>query len=139
MQGRGREGGNGGRKTDLSILELNQPLLVHHDLVALILARVEQLRQRKPLPRHLVPVVRVHKLVVVHAVRRVPLHALDCRLAAIERDDVVDESLAGGGKGKGFLGVGGVVFGLGGLAGFEVLAGEGGVGGHGHFGGGGDY
>jgi len=35
-------------------------------------------------------------LVIVDTVGRVALYALDGRLAAVERDDVVDEALAGG-------------------------------------------
>ena len=73
--------------------------------------------------RHLVAVVGVHKLVVVDAVGRVPFHALDCGLAGVEGDDVVDDSLASGREGKTFAWVGGVVFGGGGLADFELLAG----------------
>ncbi len=114
----------------LSVLKLNQPLLIHHNLVPLVLTRLEQFRQRKPLPRHLIPIVRVHKLVVVHAVGRVALYTLDRRLAVIQRDDVVNEGLAGRGEFEGFAGVGGVVLGFGGLAGLEVLAREGGVVGH---------
>lgn len=79
----------------LLVLKLDQIPVVHHHLVPLAHALLEQLRQRKPLPRHLVPVVRVHELVVVHAVRRVPLHPLHRRLAAVERDDVVEQRLSG--------------------------------------------
>ena len=77
----------------LLVAELDQVAVVDDDLVALVLGRVEQLGQREPLARHLVPVVGVHELVVVHAVRRVPLHPLHRRLAAVQRDDVVQQPL----------------------------------------------
>ena len=74
--------------------ELDQTRLVLDDLVSLSFAPVEQLGQSKPLPRHLVPIVRVDKLIVVHAIRCIPPHLLDGRFAAVEVEDVVDESLA---------------------------------------------
>jgi hypothetical protein len=85
----------------------------------------EKLGQCKPLARHLVAVVGVHELVVVDAVGRVAFHALDRGLAGVEGDDVVDEGLAGGREGEAFAWVGGVVFGGGGLADLELLAGSG--------------
>lgn len=81
-------------KTHLLILKLYQIRLILNNLIPLILTRLEKLRQRKPLPRHLVPVVRVNELVVVDAVRRVSLHALDRGFAAVEGDDVVHQGLA---------------------------------------------
>ena len=98
------------RDTDLLVSELDQTGLVLDNLVLLVLAILEQLRQRKPLARHLVPVVRIHELIVVHAIRRIPPHLLDGGLAAVEVDDVVDESLALLREGKGLGWVGGVVF-----------------------------
>ena len=70
--------------THLFVLELNQQRLVLHDLVRFVLALLEQLGEREPLSRHLVPVVRVNELVVVHAVRRVALHALPGRLTRVQ-------------------------------------------------------
>ena len=127
--------GRGERKdTNLLISELDQTGLILDDLVLFVLAVLEELRQREPLPRHLVPVVRIHELIVVHAIRRIPPHLLDGRLAAVEVDDVVDESLALFRKGKGLGWVGGVVFGRVGLAGLVVFArGRGGEGGGFHF------
>jgi hypothetical protein len=75
----------------------------------LVLARLEQLWQREPLPRHLVPVVCVYELVVVDAVCCVALHAFDGRLAAVERDDIVHEALAGRGERDAAGGVGCVI------------------------------
>lgn len=110
---------------------MDQPRLILHNLISLILARLEQFWQREPLSRHLVPIIGVHELIVIHAVRRVTTHALHGGLAAVEGDDVVDERLARGGELEGFGGVGGVVFRGVGLAGLEVLArgggGDGGV------------
>lgn len=83
LVGGGGKKGGGGKGTYLSVLELNQSFFIHHDLIPLVLARLEQLRQREPLPRHLVPVVGVHELVVVDAVRGVALHALDRGFAAV--------------------------------------------------------
>lgn len=85
-----------GREDDTNLLvsELNQAGLVLHNLVLLGLAILEQLRQSKPLPRHLVPVICIHELVVVHAIRCIPLHLLDGRLAAVKVENVIDESLA---------------------------------------------
>ena len=84
--------GRGG--TNLLVSELDQTRLVLDDLVSLSLASVEQLGQSKPLPRHLVPIVRVDELIVVHAIRCIPPHLLDGGFAAVEVEDVVDESLA---------------------------------------------
>ena len=85
----GRKGG-----TNLLVSELDQTRLVLDNLVFLVLAVVEQLRQSEPLPRHLIPIVRIDKLIVVHAVRCIAPHFLDGRFAAVEVEDVVDESLA---------------------------------------------
>ena len=76
--------------TDLLISELNQTRLILHNLVPLRLAIFKQFRQSEPLPRHLVPVVRIHELIVVHAVGCVPPHLLDGRFAAVEVEDVVN-------------------------------------------------
>lgn len=111
-----------GGNPNLRVAELDQPSLVHHNLVPLVLTRLEQLRQREPLPCHLVPVVCVYELVVVDAVCCVPLHALDGWLAAVERDNVIHEALAGGRERDAGGGVGGVVFGGGGLAGLVLFA-----------------
>lgn len=94
----------------MCVSELDKSRLILHNLVPLILTILEQLRQRKPLPCHLIPIVRVHELIIIHAIRRIPLDLLDCGLAAIEVDDIVDESLAIGGKGDRLGGVGCVVF-----------------------------
>ena len=94
-----------GISTYLRILKLNQIPIVHDHFVPLVLALLEQFRQREPLPGHLVPVVRVHELVVVHAVGRVPLDALDGRVAAVQRDDVVEQGLASGRERDRFRGV----------------------------------
>jgi len=113
-------------QTNLLIPKLNQPFLVRDDLIPLAHALLEELRQREPLPGHLIPVVGVHKLVVVDAVWGIAFDALNGGLAAVEGEDVVDEGLACGGEGERFGGVGGVVVVGVGLADFEVLAGEGG-------------
>ena len=42
-----------------------------------------------------VPVIGVHKLVVIHAVWSVPLHTLNGGLTRVESDDIVDECLSG--------------------------------------------
>ena len=94
----------------LLVLELNQPRLIRHDLVPFILALLEKLGEREPirnlntshycaktilpLPRHLVTVIRIYKLIVVHAVRVVSLHLFDCRLARVEVNDIVYQTLA---------------------------------------------
>jgi hypothetical protein len=85
--------------------------------------RLEQLRKSKPLARHLIAVVGVHELIVVDAVRSVPFHAFDRRLAGVESNDIVDESLTGGREWETLAGVGGLVFGGRGLADLELLAG----------------
>lgn len=86
----------------LLILELNDLVIAAHDLVALVLGRLEQLRQCKPLPSHLVPdhksaglqnggdrlfppIIGIDELVIVDAIRRIPLHALNRGLTAIQR------------------------------------------------------
>jgi hypothetical protein len=78
------------------------------------------------LPCRLVAVVGVDELVVVDAVRSITLDVFDCRFAAVEGDDVVDEGLAGWREEEGFRWVVSVVSG-GGLADFELLAWSGGV------------
>lgn len=134
----------------LLVFELDQIFVVLHNLVPLAHTLLEQFRQRKPLPRHLVPIVRIHKLVVVHTIRRVSLHPLHRRLAAVQRDHIVDQRLARFVQGERLGRVRRVVFGRGGLPRFEVFAGGGGVagevcgagvgggGGHGWAGGGGE-
>lgn len=118
-------------KADLLISKLNQPRLIHHNLIPMGRAVLEPLRQREPLARHLVPVVRIHELVVVHAVGRVPLHPLHRRAAAVQLQDVIYETLAGRRERQRFRWVRLVVFCWVGLAHLEVLAG----GGRGDFGG----
>jgi len=112
----GREEGPG-----LLIPELDQSRLILHNLIPLTLARLEQLRQSKPLPCHLVSIVRIDELIIVNAVRRVSLHALNGRLAAIEGEDVVDKGLTGWRQWERLGGIGSIVFGWMGLAGLEVL------------------
>ena len=104
------ENRNETKDTNLLVSELDQTGLILNNLVLLVLAILEQLGQRKPLARHLVPVVRIDELIVVHAIRRIPPHLLDGGLAAVEVDNVVDESLALFREGKGLGWVGGVVF-----------------------------
>ena len=99
-----------GARTDLCVSKLDQTRLVHHNLIPIILTRVEQLRQSEPLPRHLIPVIGIHELIIVDAVGGVPLYALDGGFTAVECDDVVDEALAGGGELDAGGGVGRVVF-----------------------------
>ena len=89
----------------------------------MIRAVLEQLRQREPLARHLVAVISIHELIVVHAIGRVALDALDGRFAAVQGDDVLDEALAVRAQRQGARRVGRVVFGAVGLAGLEALAG----------------
>ena len=84
--------------------------------------RFEQLRQSKPLARHLVAIIGVDELVVVDTVGRVAFHTFDRWLAGVEGDDIVDEGLTGGREGKALAWVGSVVFGSGGLANFELLS-----------------
>lgn len=115
----------------LRVLELDHLVVGPHDLVAEIGRVGEEFGEGEPLPGHLVAVVGVHELVVVHAVPRVALHFGDAGLAGVEVDDVVHQALSRRGEGQRFGGVRGVVFARGGLTGLEVLAGEGGVLGHG--------
>ena len=102
--------GDGSRgRTYLCVSELNKSRFILHNLISLVLTILEQLRQGKPLPRHLISVVCIHELIIIHAVRCIPLDLLDCGLAAIEVDDVVDEGLAIGRERDRFRGVGCVV------------------------------
>ena len=94
----------------LFILELDEIAIVYNDLIPLVPALLEQLRQRKPLPGHLIPIVGVYKLIIVNAVRGIALHTLDSGMAAVEGEDVVQEALAGRGEWKGFAGVVSVIF-----------------------------
>lgn len=112
--------------TYLCVSELDQILIVLDNLISLVFARFEQLRQCKPLPGHLIPVVGIHKLVVVHTVGGVPLHALDGGLAAVQGKNIVDEFLAGLRERQRLGWVWGVVFRRRGLADFEILARRGG-------------
>ena len=79
----------------LFILELYQIPIILDDFVALVLRILEQLRQGKPLARHLVSIVRVNELVVIDAISSVALDAFNSRLAGIERNNVVLDWLAG--------------------------------------------
>lgn len=94
----------------MCVSELNKSRLILHNLISLVLTVLEQFRQRKPLPCHLIPIVRIHELIIIHAVRCIPLDLLDCGLAAVEVDDVVDEGLAIGREGDRLGGVRCVVF-----------------------------
>ena len=93
-------GDRGRGRAYLRISELNKSRLILHNLISLVLTILEQFRQRKPLPRHLIPIVRIHELIIIHAVRRIPLDLLDCRLAAVEVNDVGSEGLAVGWEGN---------------------------------------
>ena len=81
-----REGGVG---VYLSISELNQSRFIGDNLIAFRRAILETLGQSKPLACHLVPVICVHELVIIHAVRCVALDSLDGRSAAVELEDIV--------------------------------------------------
>ncbi len=118
-------------ETHLFVLELDQSRLIDDDFIPFVLALLEQLGQRKPLPHHLEPIIDVHELIVVYAVFGVPFNALACGLARVQGDDVVEEGLTGGGEFERFGGVGVVVVCGVSLPDFEVFAGEGGVGGQG--------
>ena len=108
----------------LFIAELDQIAIIDHNLISLALAAVEQLRQSKPLPGHLVPVVGIHELIIVHAVGGVSLDSLDCRLTRVQGDDVVDETLPSWREGDRLGWVGSVVFGLLRLTDLELLTGS---------------
>lgn len=72
----------GGRDcTDLFIPKLNQPFFILHNLIPLIHTFLEQLGQSQPLPSHLVSIIRVHELIIIYTVRRIPLHSFDGRFA----------------------------------------------------------
>lgn len=86
--------GNNFERPGLVVFELDHFIIASDHLVAVVDARLEQLRQCKPLARHLVAVIGIHELVIVDAVWSIALDALDGGLAAVERDDVVYESLS---------------------------------------------
>lgn len=117
------------KKPHLLMPKLNQIPIIRHHLPPMTLRPLKQLRQRKPLPRHLIPIIRIDKLVIIDAVRRIALDALDRRLHLVQRDDILDQGLARRRQRDGLGGIGRVVAGGVRLADFEVLAGEGGVGG----------
>ena len=108
----------------LFVPELYQASLIEDNLVALVFAVFEKLGQRKPLPRHLVPVIGIHKLIIVDTVRSVSLYFLDGWLAAVQVDDVFDERLAGWGKLDGLGRVWSIIFRGSRLARFILLAGS---------------
>lgn len=133
MRRRKREG-NRQKTTNLLIPKLYQTRLILHNLIPLRLTTLKQLRQSEPLPRHLVPIIRIHELIVIHAIGRISPHLLHGRLAAVEIEYVVHEGLALFRERERLGGVRGVVFGGVGLAGLVVLArGGGGEGGGFHF------
>ena len=109
----------------LFVPELDYTGFVDHDLIPLVFAGLEQLWQSKPLAGHLVPVIRIDKLIVIDAVWCVTLHALDCRLTAVKSYDVVDETLAGWRKLERLGRIGSIIFGWVGLTNFKLLAGYG--------------
>lgn len=113
---------------DLLVPELDQIPVVSNNLVPVAPRALEELRQRKPLAGHLVPVVGIHELIVVHTVGRVALDALHGGLHLVQRDDVVDERLARRRQAQRLGRVGLVVARLVRLAHLEVLAGQRGVG-----------
>ena len=117
MRGAGREG-----RIHLLISKLNQAGLVLYNLVSFVLAIVEQLWEREPLPRHLVSIIRIHELIVVHTIGCIAPHLLDGRFAAVKVDNVINESLTLFGEGEGFGRVWSIVFGRVCLPGFIVLS-----------------
>ena len=111
----------------LFVPELYQASLIEDNLVALVLAVFEKLWQCKPLPRHLVPVIGIHELIIVDTIRSVSLYFLNGWLAAVQVDDVVDERLAGWGKLDRLGGVWSIIFRGSCLARFILLAGSVGI------------
>jgi hypothetical protein len=71
-----------------------------------------------------IPVVGVDELIIVDAVWRVALHALDSGLAGVEGDDVVNEGLSSGQQWYGLRWVGFVVAGRVCLADLKSLTGS---------------
>lgn len=121
------------KRPSLFILELDQIGIVLGHLVSLILAVAEQLGQTKPLTRHLEAIIRIDKLVIVNAIRSVPLDSVNRRLAAVQGDNVVNQGLSLRRERQGFGFVGRVVCRIGGLARLKVFAGGvAGDGGSGH-------
>ena len=106
----------------LGVLELDEIAVVDDDLVAFVVALLEEFGEGEPLAGHLVAVVGVDELVVVDAIGGVALDTVDCDVAAVEGNYVVDEALAGGGEGEGLGGVWGIVIVRTGLTDFEILA-----------------
>lgn len=84
-----------GRRTHLSVLELNEITIVNDDLIAVVFTLAKTLWQRKPLSGHLVAIIGIYKLVIIDAVGSVTLNAFDCGLTTVESDDIIDESLSG--------------------------------------------
>lgn len=76
------------KSTNLLVLELDHLIITPDHLISLIHTCLEQLRQREPLPHHLVSVIGIHELVFVDAVGRVALYAFDGGLAGVECDDL---------------------------------------------------
>ena len=106
----------------LGVFELDEIAVVDDNLVTFVVALFEEFGEGEPLSGHLVAVICVNKLVVVDAIGRVALDAVDCYVAAVEGYDVVDEALAGRGEREGLGWVWGVVIIWTSLADFKVLA-----------------
>lgn len=80
----------------LFILKLNNLIIAPHGLVSFIHTRLKEFWQREPLACHLISISRIHELVVIDAVWCVAFYAIDGRLAGVEGEDVVDQSLTRG-------------------------------------------
>jgi len=112
----------GGKIADLFVLELDHLVVTADNLITFILGCFEELWQSKPLPGHLVSIIGIYELVIVDAVWGVSLYSLNCGFAAVQCEDVVDESLSGFAERQRLRRIGMPVFRCGGLADLEVLA-----------------
>ena len=99
----GRQRGRHGSRTDpkmeendayLLIFPLDQSRLICHDLKLVCCAETEQLWQCEPLASHFVPIICIHELIIIRAVRRISLHLLDGRFAAVKIKNIVHQCLS---------------------------------------------
>lgn len=72
--------------------------------------------------RQNIPIISINKLIIIHAIRCIPLHPLDSRLHRIKRNDIIYQRLSRLVQWKRFRRIRVPVFGRRGLTHFELLA-----------------
>ena len=85
-----REGERREAGTDLCVSDMNQARFILLDLIAVSLTFFETFWKCEPLTYHFVSIIGIDKLVVIDAIACKSFHSLDCGMALVDGEDVVD-------------------------------------------------